>query len=137
MNICPSSFARYPVNARSVPKAISSTLFCCPQSTAASATLRFNFLFPLFSLFFFWPVASSTRLLRAAALIKAARLSFLSFYLLLFVVLPFPDVLSSLLRALYNNYLPGFVNISCYRTWLRFDRPSPSIFYDSIIRATP
>lgn len=37
-----------PVNARSVPrtrlKAISSTLFCCPQSTAASATLRFNFL---------------------------------------------------------------------------------------------
>jgi len=44
--------------------------------------------------------------------------------------------MSSLLRALYNNYLLGFVNISCYQTWLRFARPSPSIFYDSIIRAT-
>lgn len=162
--------ASRPVNARSVPrprlKAISSTLFCCPQSTAASATLRFNFL--SLSLSHSqglrgagcWVRAgrgwsggfspfSSRLLLRAAALIKAARLSFLSCSRRRLPSSP-PASAAACFGAFYNNYSLGFVNISCrrrrrFRTWLRFVRPPllpacsslrlrPSIFYDSIIR---
>lgn len=158
-----------PVNARSVPrprlKAISSTLFCCPQSTAASATLRFNFLSLSLSLSLSgvagcWVRAgrgwsggfspfSSRLLLRAAALIKAARLSFLSCSGRRLPSSP-PVSAAACFGAFYNNYSLGFVNISCrrrrrFRTWLRFVRPPllpacfslrlcPSIFYDSIIR---
>lgn len=159
--------ASRPVNARSVPrprlKAISSTLFCCPQSTAASATLRFNFLSLSLSLSGVsgcWVRAgrgwsggfspfSSRLLLRAAALIKAARLSFLSCSRRRLPSSP-PASTAACFGAFYNNYSLGFVNISCrrrrrFRTWLRFVRPPllpacfslrlrPSIFYDSIIR---
>lgn len=160
-----------PVNARSVPrprlKAISSTLFCCPQSTAASATLRFNFLSLSLCLTLRdcgvlgaggagleWGILSpfsSRLLLRAAALIKAARLSFLSCSRRRLPSSPPASPSSAAcFGAFYNNYSLGFVNISCrrrrrFRTWLRFVRPPllpacsslrlrPSIFYDSIIR---
>lgn len=143
------------------PKAISSTLFCCPQSTAASATLRFNFLSLSLSggagcgRGVEWGMSpfSSRLLLRAAALIKAARLSFLSCSRRLPLPsspsAPAASAAAACFGAFYNNYSLGFVNISCRRcrTWLRFVRPPlltassflslllrPSIFYDSIIR---
>lgn len=136
-----------PVNAsrfvprRPRPKAISSTLFCCPQSTAASATLRFNFLSLSLShrdcgvlgagggLEWGMSPFSSRLLLRAAALIKAARLSFLSCSRRLPLLPPSPSPAASAAAAcfgaFYNNYSLGFVNISCRRcrTWLRFVRP--------------
>lgn len=73
---------------------------------------------------------SSRLLLRAAALIKAARLSFLSCSRRRLPSSPpaSPPASAACFGAFYNNYSLGFVNISCrrrrrFRTWLRFVRP--------------